>query len=222
VTSFHISLETSTPLYPGGDPGRFVSTHVGEIRRIRDRDGRHSAVGMVRAHRVHADAADEARETLLRACDAHSQELREVYAALFDPATDDLREPIRARFGVLGGDLLVLDYVLLSPRWRGLDLGLAAARRVIDLLGGGCGLVAARISPLNADAAEFAGVPAGWIPTHGDGDEGEAREARRKLRRHFRRLGFRRVAGTRFHAMPPSRGTPTMEAVVGPVERRGG
>ena len=141
MTSFDIALETSTPLHPGGDPGRFVSTHAGVIRRIRDRDGRASAVGLVRAYRVHADAADEAGETLSRCATPTPRSCATVYAG---PVRRRDRRPPRGgprRFGVLGGDILVLDYVLLSPRWRGLNLGLAAARRVIDVLGGGCGLV---------------------------------------------------------------------------------
>ena len=62
MTSFHITLKTYASLHPGGDPGRFVSTHAGVIRRARDRDGRASAVGLLRAYRVHADEVDEAGE----------------------------------------------------------------------------------------------------------------------------------------------------------------
>jgi hypothetical protein len=43
------------------------------------------------------------------------------------------------------------DLVLLSPRWR----GLMAARKMLDLLGGGCGLAVCWVYPLNPDAGEF-------------------------------------------------------------------
>jgi hypothetical protein len=89
---------------------------------------------------------------------------------------------------VFDSDILVLDYILLSPRWRGLKLGLMVVRKIIDLLGGGCGL-----------AVSFTG-------------KAEAMEARRKLRRH----GFRRVGRTRFDAMSLTQVTPTLEEIIQP------
>jgi hypothetical protein len=153
-------------------------------------------------------------ESIFEACDAHSQEMHAVYAALFDPTEDDLRSSIRRRFDAFGSDVLVLDYVLLSPRWRGLRLGLLAARKLIDLLGGGCGLVVSRIAPLNPDADEFSTVPAGWIPRHGGVDGRRAAAA--KLRRHFRRMGFERIRGTRFHGLSMDRIVPTPEDLLRP------
>jgi hypothetical protein len=214
VSSFDLVLRTEGSLHPGGEPDRFVSAHSGVIRRIRDRDGRVFNIGLVKAYRIHAAQAEEAGEVLFDVCDGHSQQLHEVYAALFDPHTDDLKEEVRARFDVFDNDILVLDYVLLSPRWRGLKLGLLAARKMLDLLGGGCGLAVCWAYPLNPNAGEFSKVPAGWVPRHAG--EHEQKEARRKLRRHFRRLGFRRVAKTRFDALPLSRRTPTLEDIVRP------
>ena len=43
-------------------------------------------------------------------------------------------------FNAVEWDLLVLDYVVLVPKWRGLKIGLLAVRKMVDLLGGGCGL----------------------------------------------------------------------------------
>jgi len=89
-----------------------------------------------------------------------------------------------------------------------------AARKMIDLLGGGCGIVVSHIAPLNADAAEFRKVPNGWIPRH-EGEEG--REARDRLRRHFRRMGFRRIKGTRFHGLSLAQVTPTLSDLIRPT-----
>jgi len=214
VSSFDLVLRTEGSLHPGGEPDRFVSEHAGVIRRTRDRDGRAFNVGLVKAYKIHAAQAEEASEPLFDVCDCHSQQLHEVYAALFDPHTDDLKEEVRARFDVFDNDILVLDYVLLSPRWRGLKLGLMAARKMIDLLGGGCGLAVSWVSPLNPDANEFSKVPVGWIPRHPGEDE--EKEGRRKLRRHFRRMGFRRLGKTRFDALSLSRTTPTIEDIVRP------
>jgi hypothetical protein len=180
VTSLDITLEASASLHPGGDPGRFVSTHAGVIRRTRDRDGRPSAVGVVRAYRIHADAADEAGETPFRACDVHSQDLREVHAALFDEGTDDFREGIRARLGAICVDVLASAYVLLSPRQHGLNLGPAAAGRVIDLLGGGVRPRRGANLPAERRRARVRGGPGGVDPharRRGGGGGGAAEAA---------------------------------------------
>jgi hypothetical protein len=110
--------------------------------------------------------------------------------------------------------VLVLDYVLLSPRWRGLKIGLLAARKLIDLLGGGCGLAVSWIYPLNPDADEFRKVPKGWIPCHAD--EAGKREARRKLRRYYRQMGFKRVGRTRLDGLSLARVTPTLADLIRP------
>ncbi len=169
MSNFDIILKTSSSLHPDGEPDRFISEHAGVIRRSRDRGGKTINVGVARAH--------------------------DLFAALFDSGTDDIREDVRAAFDVFDADILVLDHVLLSPRWRGLKLGLMAARKMIDLLGG-------------------ARVPARWIPRHAEVDE--EREARRKLRRHFRRMGFRRIGRTRYDALSLSQVTPTLEDIVRP------
>jgi hypothetical protein len=214
MSSFEIVLRTSGSLHPDGEPDSFISRHQGVIRRTRFRDGKVSTVGLVQAYRIHIDLAEEAGERIFEVCDSHSQEMHEVYAALFDPHTDDLKEEVRASFDVFGSDLLVLDYILLSPRWRGLKLGLLAARKMIDLLGGGCGLAVSFTYPLNPDDADFTKTPRDWIPRHAD--ETEARQARRKLRRHFSRIGFRRVGRTRFDALSLSQLTPTLEDIIQP------
>jgi hypothetical protein len=214
MASFNLVLQTSGSLHADGEPDRFISEYRGVISCTRDRDGRACKVGRVKAYRIHADLAFEAGEPLFDVCDAHSQQLHDIYAALFDATQDDLHESVRERFDVLDNDVLVLDYVLLSPRWRGLKLGLLAARKLIDMVGGGCGLVVSWIYPLNPDAAEFLRVPNGWIPRHAGKDE--EREARRKLRQHFRALGFRRVGKTRFDVLSLSRVSPTLSDLIQP------
>jgi hypothetical protein len=214
MASFDILLQTSGSLHPDGEPDRFISSYAGLIRCTRDSDGRAINVGKVRAYRVHADLARQAGESVFDVCDAHSQAMHDVYAALFDPATDDLRQSVRDQLDVFETDVLVLDYVLLSPRWRGLRIGLLAARKLIDLLGGGCGLAVSWVYPLNPDADEFRRVPRGWIPRHADG--AARREARGRLRRHFGRLGFERVGRTRLDGLSLARVTPTLADILKP------
>jgi hypothetical protein len=131
--------------------------------------------------------------------------MHDVYAALFDPDADDLR----ARFEA-SSDVLVLDYVLLSPKWRGLGVGLLAVRKLLDLLGGGCGLVVSSIAPLNPDSREFFDVPEGWIPRPAD------EEARKKLRRYFGRMGFGRIGRRDLDGLSLSQVTTTLPDLILP------
>lgn len=211
---FDLVLQTSGSLHPDGEPTDFVSTYTGVIRCTRDKDGKVVKVGKVKAYRIHADLAQENGVSVFEACDAHSQEMLEIYESLFDIDTDDLKEEVRDQFDGFASDVLILDYVLLSPRWRGLKLGLLAARKMIDLLGNGCGLVASWIYPLNPNSSEFLTLPNDWVPNHRSKDA--RKDARQKLRRYFARMGFERVPGTRFHGLSLARVTPTLADLLRP------
>src|SRR4051794_2371513 len=95
---FDITLRTQGSLHPHGEPDDFISEYTGLIRCYRDRDGKVCRVGKIRACRLHTDLAAEAGEPLFDVCDAHSQDMADLYAALFDPETDDLKEEIGLRF----------------------------------------------------------------------------------------------------------------------------
>jgi hypothetical protein len=212
MATFQIALRTTGSLHPESEPDDFITYHTAMIRRTRDRDGKVFNVGLARAFRIHTDRAREAGESLFDVCDAHSDEMNAVYAALFDPDTDDIKEEVRASFDAFHSDILVLDYVLLSPRWRGLKLGLLATRKMIDLLGGGCDLAVSWVYPLNHESGEFHKVPANWIPRHAS--ESEEKEARRKLREHFRQLGFRRIGKTKVDGLSLSQVTPRLADII--------
>jgi hypothetical protein len=207
VASFDVVLKTSGSLHPGGEPTDFVSAHAGLVTCTDDETGAVSRVGRVSALRVHARLAGRAGEPLFDVCDAHSAELHHLHALLYDADGYHFRDAVAARFGAADPDLLVLDYVVLSPEWRGLKLGLLAVRKVVDLLGGGCGLAVSNVAPLRASAHKLLGVPRAWLP------EQEGREARReaavKLRHYFRRMGFRRLGRTPYYALPLNRATPS-------------
>jgi len=205
---FDLLIRTSASLHPDGEPSDFISEYTGTIRCTDDRSGAVRRVGRVRAYRIHAGLAREAGESVFDVCDCHSQEMHDLYCAVFDVNDDDIREAVRQQFDGFDSDVLVVDYVLLAPRWRDLRLGLLAVRKLVDLLGGGCGLVVSFIHPLNPEADQFRGVPAGWIPRHGCKED--EREGRRKLRRYFRRMGFRKIEGTRFDGLSTAQPVPSL------------
>jgi hypothetical protein len=192
---FSLVLRTETCLNHCQEPDEFILEHRGLIRYTRSRDDRIFHVGRVRAYRVHAALAARANETLFRVYDTYSQRLRELYARLYEGESDKLRATVRERFGVAESpDVLLLDWVVLHPRWRGLKMGQLIARRLIELLGTGCGLALADVRPLQVEACEALGVPPHWAPAATD-------EAQAKLERYAAHIGMQHLRGTNLFGM---------------------
>jgi hypothetical protein len=213
MASFDLILKTRGRLHPDGEPTQFVSDYSGVITCTDDETGEVSKVGRVKALRVHAGLAHNAGEWLFDVCGAHSQELHVLHTLLYEPEGYNFQDDIQARFDTFETDLLVLDYIVLAPKWRKLRLGLLAARQLTDMVGGGCGLVVSLISPLRHDAADYIRVPDSWLPRH------ESREQRKealvKLRRYYRRMGFERLGRTPYYALSPSQVNPTAAELLG-------
>lgn len=213
MASFDIRIRTGGSLHPDGEPTAFVSTYTAAITCTDDETGEVSTVGRVTALRVHAGLAHNAGESLFDVCDAYSEELHHLHALLYEPERYHFREELMTRFEAAEPDLLVLDYVLLAPRWRGLRLGLLAVRRLVDLVGGGCGLAVSLIAPLRHRSASVLRVPPTWLPRHRN--PGEKRAARVRLRGYFRRMGFRRLGRTPYYALPLNLVTPGADELLG-------
>ena len=215
MTFFDIILSTSASLHPEVEPDEFISAYQGVIRAEGD-DGVLHRVGRAHAWRIHMGLATNHGESLLDIFDAHSQPMCDLYAALFDPETDYFTEAIIRQFEAMDCDLLILDYVILNPCWRGLKLGLLAARKMVDLLGGGCGLVVSHIAPLRPDAYRLLRVPKSWLPRH---KTAEARkQAVVKLRRYFRQMGFERIGRTCYYGLSMARKVPTLADLLRPSQ----
>jgi hypothetical protein len=213
MTFFDLVLQTTASLHPDGEPEEYISEYTGFVRADGE-DGAVRRVGKVHAYRIHADLAAEARESLFEMCDAHSQEMHVLHTLLYEPGGHNFNDSMVAQFEAMESDCLVLDYVVLHPKWRGLKLGLLAARRLIDLLGGGCGLVVSHMAPLNRHAPRLLRIPASWIPRH---ETAEAEKfAARKLRRYFKRMGFERIGKTPYYGLSLTRVTPTLTDLLKP------
>jgi hypothetical protein len=213
MTLFDIVLSTRASLHPEEESDEFISSYAGVIRAEGD-DGIGHRVGRVHAYRVHMGLAANQGESLFDVFDAHSHPMHDLYAALFDPETDFFTEAIIRQFEAIDSDLLVLDYVVLNPRWRGLKLGQLAARRLVDLLGGGCGLVVSHIAPLRHEDHNMLRVPRSWLPRH-DSDE-DRKRAVVKLRRYFRHMGFERIGRSCYYGLSMARLTPTLSDLLRP------
>ena len=68
----------------------------------------------------------------------------EYWELLFDLETSYWREEIQDEYEASGCDLLIIDSMEITPKWRGLGVGPAAVDRTSDIFGPGCGLVACR------------------------------------------------------------------------------
>jgi hypothetical protein len=207
MTFFDIVLSTSASLHPDVTPDEFISTYHGVIR-AQGEDGILRRVGRTHAWRVNLGLAANQGESLLDIFAAHSQPMCDLYATLFDPETDYFTEAIVRQFRAMDPDLLVLDYVVLNPRWRGLKLGLLATRKMVDLLGGGCGLVVYHIAPLRRDAHRMLRVPRNWLPRQKSFES--RKDAVVRLRRYFRKMGFERIGRTCYYGLSMARKVPTL------------
>ncbi len=196
----------------------YISEHVGYLRYHRERDGRTLRVGKLHATRIHADRAANDGVSLFEVCDGHSHGLLDLYTTLFDLEEDFYREEIQQRFTVVQADCLLIDYVVLHPKWRGLKLGLVAIRRAVDLLGGGCGLTVCSPAPLERGSLEMGGIPPAWLPEIGSPFERNA--ARVKLRRYLKRMGFRRIGRSPYYGLSMTHVTPSVEDLLKPARDR--
>ena len=213
MTCFDIVLKTEASLHPFGEPDEYISEYTG-IVRAEGEDGVPRRVGKVHAWRIRAEDAAANGESLFEVCDAHSHEMHVVHTLLYEPNAYELKAELVGQFDVLGFDCLVFDYVILHPKWRGLKLGLLAVRKTVDLVGVGCGLVACDISPLRHEAHSLLKVPPAWLPQLSTVEEKKA--AVRKLRRHFRRLGFRRIGKTPYFGLSMTRQAPSASELLRP------
>ena len=214
MASFSLALRTQATLHVDGEPSDFVTEYHGDLVCTDDETGDDTVAGHVRAQRVQAGLAADHGESLFDVCDSHSQELCDLHALLYEPGGYGFRDALSERYHAYDADLLVLDYIVLDPRWRGLRVGLLAARKAADLLGGGCGLVVSEVLPLRRDAHKQLGVPADWLPDPAT-KAGRA-AARMKLRSYFRRMGFRRLGRTDYYVLSPALDAPTARNLLRP------
>jgi hypothetical protein len=213
---FNIVLQTRSCIQSFDDPTDFISGYSGVITCTDDETGAETKVGRVSALRVHAGLACDAGESLFDVCDAHSGELQYLHTLLYEPDGHSFKEAVMREFDATNADLLLIDYIILDPRWRKLKLGLLAARKLVDLIGSGVGLAVSEIAPLRAGAHKQLRIPKDWLPLHANKDEQKAATVR--LRRYFRRMGFRRLGKTPYYALSLAQIVPSAAELLGPEQ----
>jgi hypothetical protein len=174
-----------------------------------------TTVGGACAFRLSAALAAGHGVSALDVADAHSRTLGDLARVVFTRRGDGFRRRFCRQFAIAGPDLLLLDHVVLHPRWRGLKLGLLAVRKLLDLLGGGCGLAVAKMLPPHPGVYARLRVPPSWVP--GSAGEDSLRAGAWKLRRHFERMGFEPLRGTPYHALSPAAPAPGARDLLRPA-----
>jgi hypothetical protein len=164
----------------------FVHSIAGRIIAEPEGGGKEDA-GQIGASLVQFGEALDHGISAERLGDGISGDISEYWEHLFDVETGYVKEEIQNEFEVVDLDLLIIDYVAIRPKFRGLGIAESAIHRTIDIFGTGCGLVACKPWPLqftpsvadNPEALKKLAPP----------DVGKV-EAIRKLRSYWSRLGF--------------------------------
>lgn len=133
-------------------------------------------VGWVLAYRICEEDTEASHMSMIDECDAVSQSLFQIADALLTQ-DDEWKRRLSNRFDFAFSGLLVIATVEVEEPYRGHDVGLALVRRTMDIYGKGCGIIALEPFPLQySNSGERR--PPGFVA------------ARRKLIKHWRRLGF--------------------------------
>lgn len=135
------------------------------------------------------------------------------YENLYESDTEDFNE--KTRDVAFGGDypwnpnILILDYLLVRPEFRGKGLGLHTIRALIQRLRQGVGLVALKPFPLQFEigAVESPEYRKKGLHLFRLAEE----QARRKLLEHYALLGFREVPDTGYMVLNPETKLPSVE-----------
>lgn len=165
----------------------FVHSILGKISARSEDRGEEEDAGYIRASLVQfGEAADRGISTE-RLGDGIDGNVAEYWEFLFDLNTGCLKEEVQNEYEASGCDLLIIDYMEISPQFRGTGVGPIAIDRTIDIFGPVCGLVACKPWPLQFTPA-FGRDPKALnrlkVPDVGQ------RAAVRKLRAYWSKLGF--------------------------------
>jgi len=183
-----LRFQAHVPISPI-EPNDFVTEFMGDI--LYTTDDKTRRIGAFDVTRVNIALGKDLDEAAWEIFDAHSARLADDFQIIFSHNTDDFKESIKQYFCTPDFDLLIIDSIILSPKFRGRGLGLMAARTIVDQLGWGCGLTVAMMTPVLPCDADEARVPRRWLP--GVSDFCTQADAKGKIARHFEKMGFERI-----------------------------
>jgi len=176
----------------------FVHSILGKISAKSEDRGNEENVGYIKASLVQFGEAMDHGISTERLGDGIDGNIAEYWELLFDLDTGSWKEELQDEYETSGCDLLIIDCMEISPKFRGTGVGPAAIDRTIDIFGHGCGLVACKPWPLQFTPAFARDQKAlKRLKAPGIGRD----EAARKLRAYWSRLGFWPLGETGIHLL---------------------
>ena len=196
VASIEFAVEAS--LHKDYVDTDFVHSILGKISAMSDDRGNKEDVGYIKASLVQFGEAMDHGISTERLGDGIDGSIAEYWELLFDLDTGGWKEEVQDEYEASGCDLLIIDCVEISPKFRGTGVGPIAIDRTIDIFGPVCGLIACKPWPLQFTPA-FAGDQKALnrLKAPGVGRD----EAVRKLRAYWSRLGFWPFGETGMHVL---------------------
>jgi hypothetical protein len=129
----------------------FVHSITGRIIAESEARGEEDA-GNIRASLIQFSEALDHGISAERLGDGISGDIAEYWEHLFDPETGHPKEEIQNEFETVDLDLLIIDNIVIHPKFRRLGIAQSAINRTIDIFGTACGLVACKPWPGQSDS----------------------------------------------------------------------
>jgi len=199
-----LDIDAEQYSWPADDPAGFIHDATGKVLLVRD-PGETVEIGRFSVKQIDVENAMAAGIGLLELFDISQATIG--YYDLYDDDTDFTGRVQKA----LGGweyapsspNLLVLDRLLIYPKYRGQKWGLAALARMIQRFQHGAGLVVLKPFPLQHEGGMTRDdkVKDGLTEFSCTLDYG-----RRRLRRYYKELGFIDLKGTGYMVRTPEGG----------------
>jgi hypothetical protein len=165
----------------------FVHSIVGKISAKSEDRKNEEVVGYIKGSLVKFSEAMDHGISTERLGDGIDGNIAEYWELLFDLDTGCWKEEVQDEYEASGCDLLIIDCMEISPKFRGTGVGPIAIDRTIDIFGPVCGLVACKPWPLQFTpgfARDRKALNRLKAPSVGQD------EAVRKLRAYWSKLGF--------------------------------
>jgi len=134
------------------------------------------------------------------------------YPACFDPRSDELNQQLS--IDASDRNLLILDRIELLPQFRGQRHGLSILYRCIQQFSHGYPIVVLKCFPLQFEAGGKSDELDARLSTMKmDMFCANQRKGTAKLKRHYRRLGFKSIGRSDFMFLNPAHHSPTLADV---------
>lgn len=182
-----------------GEPTDFLYETDGDLLVVNDADDR-SLVGKFRLYYVDVERAINNGMPIFDVLDSYAQTV-DYYDALFGVNAPEFSDSLMKTLNddVFGSNVLILDRLEILPKYRGRGLGLSVMRHMIERFAGGAAVIAIKPFPLQFELESSREDGKKWKVDLGLSELSKnERNATKKLRDYYGRLGFVGMRGTPF------------------------